>query len=444
MTLWIAFGGSTLDNLFAFGMLALSGTWMLAIATVTGAFSATVRDQPLRVLVFAGFLILIPVVQLVPLPPTLWRDLPGRTLAAQAVANAGLETAWRPLTLSVPNTLETALECIWLLALAVGIGRLSADRIRHLCAILFGLTMLNILIGFVQIVSRGTLLDFYGFSLGDTLLGFYANKNHSALMIATGFLTGYAAFRPRASARTSQRAYFRFSIIAPVVLVMLVALVATNSRAGLLFGLAALAFAALSFWDRRVDARLRWLALGALALLAVGVLFSSSDLATRSLGRFAIVESDIRWEAWRRSLALVRLYFPVGAGIGSFVPLYEAIEQVSWLSPEYLNHVHNDYVEQLIEIGLAAPILWATFAIATIPATVAAWRTRARTEGVLALSGAMIVLLFVIHSGFDYPLRRPGTAVVFVIGLAMLLRFDAPAKLARQADLCEASEECSA
>jgi O-antigen ligase len=145
-------------------------------------------------------------------------------------------------------------------------------------------------------------------------------------------------------------------------------------------------------------------------------------VASRSLGRFAGVGSDPRWQFWSWSWPLVAVYFPAGSGIGSFPDVFRAAEHLDWVKPTYLNHAHNEYLEQLIEVGLAAPILWALVAMMLAGPFRSAWRDRGRSGGRLALAGAAIVFLTLLHSAFDYPLRRPAIAAVFVVALASVLR----------------------
>ena len=49
-------------------------------------------------------LLLVPMVQLIPLPAWLWSSLPGRGALASALQDAGLPLGWRPMTMDVSAT----------------------------------------------------------------------------------------------------------------------------------------------------------------------------------------------------------------------------------------------------------------------------------------------------------------------------------------------------
>ncbi len=430
IVVWVLFGGVAPASVITFVPLAATGTWLLALLIAGGALAPLQHQRP-AVLLFGGAVLLVPLAQLVPLPPGIMAELPGRSVAMQSLASVGEASRWRPATLSVAATLESALACWWLAGLAVAVAGLSTDRIRQLFAVLFGLAMANIAIGFVQVLTGGAALALHDSTNAGLAIGFFANKNHSGLFMAIGILAGYAVARRRVGARSGDRILLTPVIVAPVLLVTAAALLATNSRAALLFGVFALGFCTLLAWDRQVGGRTRAIALAALAVIVVVAALGSSDVASRSLGRFGLVDSDLRWLFWQHSLPLIGQFFPVGAGIGTFPTLFMVSEQLGWVKPTYFNHAHNEYLEQLIEIGVAAPILWGLFLLAMVPAALSAWRGRARTDGALAVVAAAVVFIFVVHSIFDYPLRRPGTAVVFAFALAVLWRARATQMVAR-------------
>ena len=53
-------------------------------------------------------ILILPLLQLVPLPPSVWQALPGRELPAQIDASLGLNI-WRPLTLDIEGTVRAVL-----------------------------------------------------------------------------------------------------------------------------------------------------------------------------------------------------------------------------------------------------------------------------------------------------------------------------------------------
>lgn len=416
VAIWVLLGGDPPDGMLVFVLLAVSGSALLAAVFASGA-TRSWSALPLIPRLLIGFTLLMPLAQLIPLPPGWWQALPGRALPEAVLRAAGEGEAWRPLTLTFGATLRTALMFIWLGALMLALLRLSTTELRRIFALLLALGLVHVVIGILQFLSSGSVLQFYDTSHYPFLIGLFANKNHSALFIAMTILTGFAALYGEQGWTRS-----RIAVVAPVVLVLFAALVATFSRAGLLFGVMALAFVALLAAEKRVGRR-GWV-IGGAAIVGAGLvaILASTDLAARSFGRFAAVGTDPRWEIWARSWPLVQSHWPVGSGIGSFPRLFGVSEQLNWIMPAYINHVHNEYIEQLLELGVAAPFFWLLVVATMVQTFPQAWAKREGAAGRLALVGGGMLFLFAIHSMFDYPLRRPALAAIAIVALAAFLR----------------------
>ena len=54
---------------------------------------------------------------------------------------------------------------------------------------------------------------------------------------------------------------------------------------------------------------------------------------------------------------------PLGAGLGTFVPVYAMFEKPEKLSLFYVNRAHNDVLELWLETGVLGLILMVLFAI---------------------------------------------------------------------------------
>ena len=416
---WVLLGGNMPGNLIIFGVLALVGTILVATSVVHGGLESWTSLSIVQRLALA-FFCLMPLLQLIPLPPSLWQILPGRALPLATLGAMGLAENWQPVTLAFGATLRTSLICIWLVAFLLAVLRLSTPDLHRLFALILLLGLLNVVIGFVQIISDGSALIFYPSRQSMFLSGLFANKNHTGLFIAITFLAGYVVLYSR-SGWTRRW----LGLVIPGSLMCIAALLATFSRAGIVLGGVAILSIVLSIAGPRMKAgRVRHTAIGitlAMVVLLL-ILIAPSDLATRSLTRFESVDADLRWSIWQWSWPLVGTYFPVGSGIGTFTTVFPAAEQLDWVKPTYVNHVHNDYLEQMIEVGIAAPIFWFLTTVALVRPLRLAWNERTGQSGRIALAGAMILFLIAAHSVVDYPLRRPAIAVVAMVAIGALLR----------------------
>lgn len=418
LLVWVAFGGAMPTSVPLFVVLGLAGTFLLGALVLRGSAGTTWRALALPARLLLVFLCLMPLLQLVPLPPAFWQALPGRALAVETLTEAGIAQEWRPLTLAVDATFRSWLMMIWLLAFLLALLELSSTEQRRMFGVMVLLGLLNVMVGVVQVVSGYHIFQFY--DQQPFLAGVFANKNHTGLFIAFTLLAGYAVLY-------GEHGWHRrwLGIVVPVVFVLLIALLATFSRAGLVFGVAALGFLAILSFPRRPRRRTLVIAFGAaLIVLAVVATIASSDLASRSSARFREVDGDLRWQIWAWSWPLVGTYFPIGGGIGSFTQLFPPNEHLAWVKPTYVNHVHNDYMEQLIEVGIAAPICWILVVTALVGPFRSAWNQRNRDIGRVALIGAAMLVLTALHSVVDYPLRRPAIAAAVMVALAALLRLN--------------------
>lgn len=108
----------------------------------------------------AGFWILcvlvlvLPLVQLVPLPPSIWTTLAGHEDRAAALALVGRESSWQPLTHSAPRTLAALLAMVPPLFAFFAAASLGARGRLWLAGAIVVMALVTALLGAVQ-VSMG-------------------------------------------------------------------------------------------------------------------------------------------------------------------------------------------------------------------------------------------------------------------------------------------------
>lgn len=409
----IVLGGGIFRPSAGIVVIALAGTAL--IATVLTCATAP-RHLPTSALILLALLIALPAVQLVPLPPGWWSALPGREVAAQVSTLVEGATPWRPATLSVTGTLGALLCAIWLVALLLATLSMTEANVRRLLFLILGLGVLDIGIGAVQFMSRGTTLNFYNNANREYLLGFFANKNHSGLFLACMLLIGLA-LAPRGRALRREALVW----MVPAGLAVMVAIIATYSRAGLLLGVLGLAIVAAIMRAETRHGNPALLLSFAGVGLAVAALLSTA-VGEHAVARFGLVDNDLRWLFWQGSWPLAKAYFPLGAGFGTFEHVFAADERLEWVKSTYVNNAHNDYLEAVIEAGLLAILAITLTFFVVARAIPKAWRARNEVAGRCALAGTGIIVLFAVHSIGDYPLRRLGTAALFFFALGLVLR----------------------
>ena len=360
--------------------------------------------------------------QLIPLPPAVWTALPGRDMVVKGYALLGQPLPWLPLSLTPYETMTSALWLLPPLAILAAMLRIAAYRELWLATALGVAAFGGVLLGVVQATSADALNSpWYLYSITNTGLatGFFANSNHMAtLLIATvPFMAALAGVK-RSGRRYLQKDAGRIAILGGVISVLLLGLALNPSTAGIGLGIAVVAASLLI--SASLGARwARW-GIAAVALLAVAAVIA---ISTTALGnRIAAAGTDqsygTRMTSFANSLRAVGDTFPVGTGSGSFAAVYPAYENPDVVDRWFVNHVHNDYIELVLETGLAGMVLILLFLLWWTGRVIAVWRApiidhiaRAATIA----SGGILA-----HSLVDFPLRTSAIAAVFAMSIALM------------------------
>lgn len=416
--LWIA-GGASRGDAAGQILVRAAAVGVLVIAALWGRTPSLAPVAPVAWLLLAA--VLLAVLQLLPLPSSLWQAAPGR----DALKEVALFTrdGWRPLAIVPSATLNALFSLIVpVAALAVAAGATAEDRAR-LPALLLALTALSMLLG---------LLQFSGASINNPLVndapgavtGSFANRNHLALSLAMG-----CVLVPAWVFAGEHRPGWRAPVGVALVLLFALTILASGSRAGM--GLGAISIVlGLLLARRRVKFELRryprWafpaLIGGIVSVIAIAVLVSiAADRAVSIDRAFGIdAAQDMRSRGLPVVLAMVREYFPWGSGLGSFDPLFRMHEPFGLLKPTYFNHAHNDFLEVVLDAGLPGLMLLITAIGWWAWASFRAWRAHSGPDAMLPRLGSAILLLVMLASIVDYPARTPMIMAIVVIAAVWL------------------------
>jgi O-antigen ligase len=126
----------------------------------------------------------------------------------------------------------------------------------------------------------------------------------------------------------------------------------------------------------------------------------------------------MRGRALPTVLAMIAEYFPAGAGLGGFDPLFRMHEPFALLKTTYFNHAHNDWLEVVLDAGLPGLLVSVAALAWWLVGTIRAWRGGA----VVARLGSAMLLLIMLASVIDYPARTPMMMATVVIAAVWLSR----------------------
>ncbi|MCH2239362.1 MAG: O-antigen ligase family protein [Blastomonas sp.] len=412
------FGGGPGELGVSFVVIALAGLYVLLSSIWKGNLQRFAQ-LPLLVRLAVSFSIALPLMQLIPLPPGLWQALPGHELRAEILSSLRAADIWLPLSITPAETAYSAVMALSVFGLFLSILGIPTDRIRSVLLWVSALIGLGVLVGLIQVFTAGKALQFHPVMHRDALVGFFANKNHMGLLLACAIPLMYVLAEKRIVASNAAGLFLAVGFVAIVGL-----LVATNSRAGLALGVLAITLVAL----RRFSAhRLRVVGFAGGVIVASILIASFVPVVDDLLSRVGTAQDDARVDFLDRGAPLIEQYGVVGSGLGSFTYVYAPTERLDWVTGAYLNHLHNDYLQLVIEGGIAGALAMALWLGALMQA---AMRLKMQASGkdvyqdevrVFAWLGAVIIALFLAHSLVDYPFRRMGTLAILTIATAIFL-----------------------
>jgi O-antigen ligase len=197
------------------------------------------------------------------------------------------------------------------------------------------------------------------------------------------------------------------------VVILLLALLLTRSRAGIACGLIALAMASAALvWNAgSTQAKALLIVVAASALL-----LGSYVGLTSVIERFGPDEISLgyggRVELAKATLRAALDFLPFGSGLGTFADVFRRYQSDRLTG--FVDHAHNDYAEAFLELGVAGVAAILLLAIAYV----ARWRElararRSRSLGFLQISAGLGMLAVMLHGVFDFNFHIPANAIYF-------------------------------
>jgi O-antigen ligase len=431
-------GGASRNDILMQIVPQLAGLCVLLLAVWNWrSFDGQYRSA----VVFVLAALMLQIFQLIPLPPAIWTALPGRELLAQAADIAHFQQPWRPLSISPDQTQSSALGFVPVIGFTLLWPMLGNDAARRFAPHLIALGAISAVLGVLQVAGGNeSSLRFFAITNSENAVGFFANRNHHAVLLAATL--PMLAHWARAESPSRARADMRIYIGMALALFLVCSIVVAGSRSGLLLGALGILYfsiivplpSALSIHRPRAVPISKGAALSALAepkrlifpAVAVSITGFIAYLArATALERLVVgdVASDLRSRLIKPVLELTAGAFPFGTGFGTFERAFRIGEPTDMLTKKYVNHAHNDILEIVLEGGAFSILLAAAFLWLWGRALFAIWiRQDSRRSAVqFGRMGSIVTLAILVASVSDYPLRTPAMAVIFTICCMMML-----------------------
>ncbi|MHA6724017.1 O-antigen ligase family protein [Sphingomonas sp. RS2018] len=414
--LWLAGGASRSD---VAGQLISRGAAFAGLIAVLIFSERSPLDGAGIVAGLFAAIVALPLLQLCPLPPGLWRSLAGREAIAQLLPETA-ET-WRPLSLSPGNTVNAAMSLIVPAATLAMVWTLRPRERNWLPFLILCLVLASTFVG---------LLQFSGVHISQTLInysndvrGTFANRNHFALLLAIGCLIlPYCALA--GGARSSWTTPVAIGLLPLLILTVL----ASGSRMGLLLTGVGIVLGGLAvreplsrLWRRRSRTILAGALIGS---ACIGAMIFAAIKFDRAVSIERIASADVGQDMRVRALPTVRgmlsEYAPVGSGLGSFDPVFRLHEPFGLLKPTYFNRAHNDFLEVVLDSGILGLVLIAAASLWWLLASWRVWQAGLGDRVVPGRLGSGIIVLVALASIVDYPARTSLVMAILAIASALL------------------------
>lgn len=412
----LVLGGGGSSNPATEVLLQFMAAAMLLIWAFVPGHPARIPSAAFAVLV--ALVLAVPLLQLVPLPPSIWHTLPGREVELAALSLVGREQAWMPWSIAPAHTLAVLLAMVPALVLAGFVASLDHAGRTLVIRTIVVMAVVSVLLGTLQLAAPpGKTPTFYSYVHEGFVIGFQANKNAEVDVLLIGLLATAASYAVQ-SGRASGVGFTSHAVIA---LILLLGAVLTGSRAGILLIPATMVLALLTVQRGSLFARRTLIAVLSTALVLLGAawLLRDNAMLARVAARFS-ADTDFRAELWTDTVYAIGQYWPVGGGMGTFVQLMTPAERLEVLDVTTPSRAHNDFLELVLEAGVVGPI-----ALALIVALLVwmGWRST-RTGAVLPAHRLFAFAAFFIiaaHSLVDYPLRSMSLAMVLGVAAGLLV-----------------------
>lgn len=295
---------------------------------------------------------------------------------------------------------------------------------------LCGIGLIEALYGLIQalVPSMGVLwVDYVPEYMGNAR-GTFINRNHFAGFVEMiwPLMLGYALAitdmkYPTKNAFASD-SLNRQALMALGIVIMLLALLLSQSRAGIAGGLVGLA----TFWYM-ARPRVRNIALTTRLTLGGIVVFLIVYCAVIGVGpvfeRFlSIDDSNSRIEIWKDSLVIFKDH-PFGIGLRNYENVFQVYNRTI-SSDKIVIHAHNDYLQLLVEtgwIGFLTLVGGFLFFIAKSARSIKRLDLpRDPLRFYLAVGAFSGLVSIAFHSFFDFNLQIPANCLYFVVLMATL------------------------
>ena len=364
---------------------------------------------------------------LVPVPIDVWEALPGRQLYISSfewLANQGIELSSFSVSVIRSETIYSLLILIPCLAVFLSALSLRSEHIKRLVYVFLFVAAAQGILGLIQYASDDPFFVFGMEYSGRAAQGMFINRDHfaafmeMALPVSLGLML-YSVGRQGKGASDLNFKVNDLLSFAFIAITVFLAAVFTRSRTGVFIVLLIFLMSSLIF-SRHIGGKRSagWAA--AFGVIAFGVAGSIGLIPV--LNRFVGEDplEDGRWPIFETTLTVIREFFPLGSGPGTFAEVYRAFQPVE--QAFYANHAHNEYLELLVEMGAAGAFVIVGFLLLYVYGWFRLSGNVWDRMRFIQVAAGLAILSILLHCLLDFILHTTANFIVFAFLVGVFFR----------------------
>lgn len=369
---------------------------------------------------------------LVPLPAELWKSLAGRDFyfSALQAMSITLPSSFS-LSLSPDATWASALAGVPIVAMFAVPFILQEKALKNLLLLLLFVGAIQVLLSAFQLAMGKKSFLYFDLQNTNGAIGSFANRNHLANLLVMCLPVCIYILIVQSKSKSSRRSHAKISkeSLKQIKLVSLIfigfsfllILLSTVSRGGLISGFIALSLSICVYLlslGGKVSRKQRLIYLGAaVAFVGFALLANGLDGIKSRLGERFITDADVRNSIANATFTAATNFWPWGSGLGSYESVFPRFQPALNLGGgNYIDYAHNDYVQILMELGLAGVVLLIAAAALFIDQSINLIRIY-RDEGrlpqkvLMQCFCGMSLIAFLLHCWVEFNMHIPALAI---------------------------------
>jgi O-antigen ligase len=437
----LAFGATEIwaFSIMELGILAILIFW--AIQNLFRISEFGVRNLKYEIVFLSLFLVLI-LFQMIPIPPGIMKIISPKTYelrhllsisdSQRSIQHVNFPISFVPFATRIEFFKWLTLSGLFLFLLYWNSLK-GRDRVTSQFLVLILLMgVFESLYGMFEFFSgHRHILHLDGSSLVSAVTGTFINRNYFAgyllmvIPLSVGYLFSKDSFqkarfmnwRHRLSSLDGKTLLIAFSII-----VMIIGLLFSASRMGILSLLLSFSFIVFFFRDR--ERRERKFSGSLVLILGLALLWAAWIGLDAVISRFFTTSEDFkgRWMIWANTFQILRNFPLFGSGLGTFSQIFPMYR--SFHIQGFVTHAENDYLQLASEVGfigiglLLILFIFLSFKVVSGVRSLPAWES----NRYIGMGGLVGILALMFHSLVERNIQVPANAFLFTFIWALVLK----------------------